>query len=320
MRVSILIISVFFLLFSCQDDNKVADEISKIDMNVAIERFDIAFAEAKPDDLHRLKTEFPFMFPTQFDDAFWIGKMSDTLQLQLNEETIKKFPSVKNEAKDIKKLFQHLKYYFPTFKTPRVITTTSDVDYRNKVIVTDTIAVIELDTYLGNDHFFYEGLQNYIVANMRPEQIVVDLADAYAKKYVSSSKRKNLLDEMVYSGKLLYLKDKLIPFKSDAEKIGYTQAQLDWVMVNQEQMWQYFIQKELLYSTDSKLPNRFINAAPFSKFYLAEIDNESPGKVGQFVGWQIVRAYMENNDVTLAELLNAPTQTVFNKSKYKPRQ
>lgn len=320
MRVSILIISLFFLVFSCQDNNKDADQIANIDVNLNIARFDVAFAEARPGDLHQLKTEFPFMFPSQFDDAFWVGKMSDTLQLQLNEETIKQFPDLKKEEEEIKQLFQSLKYYFPTFKTPRVITTTSDVDYRNKVIVTDTIAVIELDTYLGSDHFFYEGLQNYIVANMRPEQIVVDLADAYAKKYVSNAKRKNLLDEMVYSGKLLYIKDKLIPFKSDAEKIGYTQAQLDWVTANQEQMWQYFIQKELLYSTDSKLPNRFINAAPFSKFYLAEIDNESPGKVGQFVGWQIVKAYMGNNDVTLAELLNAPAQTVFNKSKYKPRQ
>ena len=227
---------------------------------------------------------------------------------------------LKTETKEIKQLFQALKYNFPTFRIPRVITTTSDVDYRNKVIVTDTIAIVELDTYLGKDHFFYEGLQSYIVANMRPEQIVVDLANAYAQKYVLNTKRKNLLEEMIYFGKLLYVKDKIIPFKTDAEKIGYTPEQLDWVVANQEQMWQYFIDKEVLYSTDSKLPSRFINDAPFSKFYLAEIDNESPGKVGQFVGWQIVRAFMENNDATLVDLINTPAQTIFNKAKYKPRQ
>jgi len=155
---------------------------------------------------------------------------------------------------------------------------------------------------------------------MNADQIVVDLANAYAEKMVLNSKRTNLLEEMIYSGKLLYIKDRIIPFKTDAQKIGYTQLQLDWVYANQEQIWQYFIDKELLYSTDSKLPNRFINPAPFSKFYLAEIDNESPGKVGQFVGWQIVKAYMDNNSVTLTELLNTPAQIVFNKSKYKPRQ
>lgn len=320
MRVFILIVSLFFLLFSCQDDNKLEAEISKIDINVNIERFDIAFAEAEPTNLPALKANFPFMFPRQYDDAFWYNKMQDTLQRQLSEETIKKFPALKTETKDIKKMFQHLKYYFPTFKTPRIITTTSDVDYKNKVIVTDTIAIVELDTYLGNDHFFYEGLQSYIVANMMPDQIVVDLANAYAEKYVLNSRRKHLLDEMVYFGKLLYIKDKVIPFISDAQKIGYTQQQLDWAFANQEQIWKYFIQKELLYSTDSKLPNRFINPAPFSKFYLAEIDNESPGKIGQFIGWQIVKAYMNNNDVTLNELLNTPAQTIFNKSYYKPRE
>ncbi len=320
MRVFILITSLFFLLFSCQDNNKVEAEIAKINIDFDVERFDIAFAEATPDDLPKLKSAFPFMFPEQYDDAFWINKMKDTLQLQLSEETIKTFSSFKTETEEIKQLFQHLKYYFPSFKTPRVITTTSDVDYRNKVIVTDTIAIVELDTYLGSDHYFYQGLQNYITANMKSEQIVVDLANAYAQKRVLNAKRKNLLEEMIYFGKLLYIKDKIIPFKSDAQKIGYTPEQLDWVKVNQEQMWQYFIQKELLYSTDSKLPNRFINDAPFSKFYLAEIDNESPAKVGQFVGWQIVKAYMENNDVTLTDLLNTPAQTVFNKSKYKPRQ
>ncbi|RAJ14645.1 gliding motility lipoprotein GldB [Olleya aquimaris] len=320
MRLVIFIVSLFFLMLSCQDDNTIQKEIAKININVDVERFDIAFAEAKPNDLPQLKSAFPFMFPEQYDDAFWIRKMNDTLQLQLNEETLKKFPDLKDETQEIKQLFQHLKYYFPTFKTPRVITTTSDVDYRNKVIVTDTIAIIELDTYLGNDHFFYEGLQAYIVANMKPEQIVVDLADAYAKKMVLNTKRKNLLDEMIYFGKLLYIKDKVIPFKTDAQKIGYTPEQLDWAYANQEQIWKYFIDKELLYSTDSKLPNRFINAAPFSKFYLAEIDNESPGRIGQFIGWQIVRAYMKNNDVSITELLNTPTQTLFNKSKYKPRQ
>ena len=97
MRVSILIISLFFLVFSCQDNNKDADQIANIDVNLNIARFDVAFAEARPGDLHQLKTEFPFMFPSQFDDAFWVGKMSDTLQLQLNEETIKQFPDLKKE-------------------------------------------------------------------------------------------------------------------------------------------------------------------------------------------------------------------------------
>jgi len=112
----------------------------------------------------------------------------------------------------------------------------------------------------------------------------------------------------------------MIPNKTDAQKIGYTQDQLDWAKANESYIWRYFVERELLYSTDSDLPSRFINPAPFSKFYLVEIDNESPGKIGQYMGWQIVRAYMENNDVILKQLLTASTEDIFNNSKFKPRK
>jgi uncharacterized protein YjaZ len=84
-------------------------------------------------------------------------------------------------------------------------------------------------------------------------------------------------------------------------------------------MWRYFIEKELLYSDDQKLIPRFINMAPFSKFYL-EIDNDTPGRVGAWIGWQIVRSYMENNKVSLQQLLNSNAKEIFEKSKYKPKK
>ena len=84
-------------------------------------------------------------------------------------------------------------------------------------------------------------------------------------------------------------------------------------------MWRYFLENELLYSKDSKLGNRFINPAPFSKFYL-EIDNESPGRVGTWLGWQIVRSYMNNNDVPLEKMLKMNAKELFEKSKYKPKK
>jgi uncharacterized protein YjaZ len=123
---------------------------------------------------------------------------------------------------------------------------------------------------------------------------------------------------MINSGKELYLKDILLPNYSDAERIGYTEKQVKWCQENESYMWEYFVSNKLLYSTESKLPNRFINLAPFSKFYL-EIDNETPGRVGQWVGWQIVRSYMQNNEVSVVQLLKADPTDIFEKSKYKPK-
>ena len=84
-------------------------------------------------------------------------------------------------------------------------------------------------------------------------------------------------------------------------------------------MWRYFLDSKLLYDNDSKLPGRFLEPAPFSKFYL-EIDNESPGRVGQWIGWQIVRSYMDHNDATLQKMLMTDAREIFEQSHYKPKR
>ena len=313
-----LVLCIFVIFISCKQEHQFEEEISKIEMTIAIERFDLAFAHARPNELSKLKEAFPFMFSKKYADSFWIKKMNDTLQLELNREVEKVYPKLNNEEGDIQSLFQHLKYYFPEFKKPRVVSATSFVDYRNKVIVTDSIVLIAIDTYLGSEHHFYNGIQKYLRANFNSDQIVVDLASEYAKGYIFPKQNKTLLDEMIYFGKQLYFKDLMIPFKTDAEKIGYTQQQLDWSKANETQIWSFLVEKELLFSTDSKLLNRFINPAPFSKFQLEEIDKESPGRIGQYMGWQIVKAFMQNNDVSLKKMLSSNAEEIFNESKFKP--
>jgi uncharacterized protein YjaZ len=110
-----------------------------------------------------------------------------------------------------------------------------------------------------------------------------------------------------------------LPSVTDAQKIGYSQEEMDWAKANEEQMWKYFVERELLYSTDSQLDRKFLDPAPFSKFGL-ELDNESPGRLGRYMGWQIVRAFMEKNPVGLQQLLDMPADEILKKSNYKPRK
>ena len=311
-------IVAFFI--ACGKKNGQEEDIAKIGTEIKIERFDKYFSQSADTELEKLQGDYPFLFSEKYPDSFWIAKKHDTLQMLLFAEVDKAFSNFEEGKGEIESLFNHLKYYFPEFKEPRVITTTSDVDYRHKVIVTDTIVIIALDTYLGKDHEFYQGIQKYIREDFNKEQIVVDMASEYAKKYIYQQSQKTLLDEMIYYGKQLYFKDVMIPFKSEAERIAYTPEQLDWAMANESYIWQYFVERELLFSTDSKLPGRFINPAPFTKFYLEEIDSQSPGRIGQYIGWQIVRAYMEQNKVPLKDMLMASSEEIFNNSKFKPRK
>lgn len=322
MKNVILLFGIFLIAVSCKKESQSQKNIAKINTDISVERFDKLFAKADSKELSDLKKAYPFMFSEKYSDSFWLAKKADTLQIQLFDEVAKTYPTFTTIETEIESLFNHLKYYFPEFNPPRVITVTNDVDYRNRVIVTDTIALIALDNYLGSEHDFYVygNIDKYIRKNLKKEQLVVDLASKYAKKYIYQSQKRTLLDEMIYCGKQLYFKDMVIPFKTDAERISYSQEELDWAIANESYIWRYFVERELLFSTDSKLPSRFINPAPFTKFYLEEIDTDSPGRLGQYIGWQIVRAYMKQNNVSLKDMLIKSTEDIFNNTKFKPRK
>jgi hypothetical protein len=150
--------------------------------------------------------------------------------------------------------------------------------------------------------------------------LTVDLANSYAKHYTFQQRRKIFLDDLIYEGKLLYFKDKMIPFKTDAEKLNYSEDEYKWTQANEEYIWRYFVDKEVLFSTDAKLPSRFINPAPFSKFYLEQIDTESPGEIGKYIGWQIVRAYMDKNTISFKQMLTKSTEEIYDNANYKPKK
>lgn len=316
-RAIFIVLLSFFVFFGCDDTDKVEAEIAKIPVEVNVSRFDREFARAKPADLPGLKNKYPYLFPVQYADSVWQAKLKDSIQIELFEEVGKAFPNFDMESQELKPLFQHIKYYFPEFKTPRVITLTSEVDYNNRVILADTLLLIGLDNYLGPEHRFYIDIQKYIAAGLDKKFIAGDVADNFARKVVPPLRDRTFLADLIYFGKLLYLKDKLMPNADDALKIGYSQEQIDWALVNEEPIWRNFIEQEHLYSTNVELRMRFLEPAPFSKFGL-ELDNESPGRLGQFIGWQIVRAFMNKNEVTLQQMLQIPAEEIFKKSNYKP--
>lgn len=310
---------ILFSFFACAEDDQKEAEIAKIPVEVEVLRFDQRFARATADSLSALKQEFPYLFPKQYPDSVWVQKINDTIQVALNEAVEEQFPDLRETTNELERLFQHIKYHFPEEELPQVVTLTSDVDYRNQVIWTNDLLLISLDTYLGVEHPLYLGVQDFIRNNFSKEQIVVDAAGAFAESKVKNPASRSFLNQMIYYGKLLYLKDLLVPFKSDAQKIGYTPEEMEWAKSNEAQIWRYFMEKELLYSSDSQLGPRFLFPAPFSKFYL-ELDSEAPARLGQFTGWQIVRQYMQKTEVSVEEMLKTDAETIFKKSNYKPNK
>jgi gliding motility-associated lipoprotein GldB len=306
------------IFFSCDKKTKIEKAVEKIPVELQITRFDRLFFETPPQDLDKLKKKFPVFFPSNTSDSVWIEKMKNPQWRELYSEVQKKFNKIDSVKSDLTTLFKHIKYYFPETKTPKVITVIAEMDYNRKVIYTDSLLVVSLELYLGKNHRFYE-FPKYLKQNFEEKQIAPDVVSSFSLKKIAPATDKNLLSQMIYYGKQMYIKDLLLPDYTDAQKMGFTPEQIIWCQENESYMWRYFISKEMLYSNDQKLAMRFIEPAPFSKFYL-EIDNESPGQVGTWIGWQIVRSYMNNNEVSLTDLLNTNTKEIFEKSKYKPRK
>ena len=318
-KYSSIFLLVMMFISGCKDDSGVQDEIAKIEVDLDVRRFDREFAQANPNDIPALKRRYPYLFPAQYADSVWEAKLKDTLQLALRQEINSAFPDFEEEAKNLSLLFKHIKYYFPSAKIPSIITVPSDVDYRNRVILADSLLLIGLDNYLGEDHKFYEGIERYIAAGLDKKYLLSDVAGAFANKMLRYPTDRSFLARMIFYGKRLYIKDRLMPFETDALRIGYFPEDLDWAQTNEEQIWRYFVERELLYSTDSELDARFLLPAPFSKFRL-DLDNESPDRLGRYIGWQIVRAFMDRNNVSLQQLFNLSAEEIFKKSNYKPKK
>lgn len=320
MRNPIWFICLLILTFyGCREADKEAADIAKIEVELDVARFDREFAEASPANIPRLKKKYPYLFPVNYPDSVWTAKVQDSLQMEISEEVEKTFPDLSEEEDGLRSLFQHIKYYYPNFLLPKIVTVTSDVDYANRVILADTLLLVGLDNYLGPSHDFYKVLPNYVAQDLDKKFLVRDVATAFAKKIVPPITDRTFLSQMIYYGKELYIKEKFMPLVTDDINIGYTQKQLDWAKANEEQVWRYFVEGGTIYDTDRNLGPRFLDPAPFSKFQL-ELDNESPDMIGRFIGWQIVRAFMNNNKEDMHEMLALSGEEIFKRSLYKPRR
>ena len=315
-----LILVIFLNFNACQDEFTNESDVESISVSISFDRFDLKFYDQPSKVIPELKKKYPFLFPKQFSDSVWISRQKDSLQLLLQSEVNKTFKNIELFERDVNHLFKHIKYLFPFAKIPRVITLTNNVDYQIKTVYSDSLLLISLDTFLGSENHLYDGIPSYIRKELDPKYITVQIADKFGAFIIPPVEDRTFLARMIYEGKKLYLHDLLLPHVPVEDRIVYTKEEFNWALENEKYVWQYFIEKQVLYQTQLEWVQRFIEPAPFSKFYL-QLDNETPGRIGSWLGWQIVNSYMTQFPETpLDELLKISSQKLFNLSKYKPNR
>ena len=229
----------------------------------------------------------------------------------------KLFPDVKFLETGFTDVFKHYKYYFPKNSIPRVVTTMSG--FSNAVGYIDSTLAISLEWYMGNKSPYYIMLQwpAYQFAHCSREYMLSDAVYGWLKTYFKPNENKDdMLSEIIHEGKIRYLVDAMLPDVDDTIKMWYSSKQLAYCKQNEFNIWAYFIQKNLLYSTDQGDIVKYTEEGPF----ISELSHDCPARVAIWFGWQIVRSYMKNNSkVTLQELMNeTDADKILKKSGYRP--
>jgi len=310
-------------------------DISNEKQDIEIVRFEKELFAADTIKLAQSVTEISNRYPAFFDlftykviqiggigDSLFMDGiklyLTDTLIINVKKQVDVKFSDFSKTEKELNEAFKHYQYYFKNKPLPTIYTCISG--FNQSVFTAENIVGVSLDKYLGRDCAYYQKLNStpqYKILNMYPEKIPSDVMFAWAvTEFEHTSKAVTLLDNMIHQGKLMYFVDAMLPDMNDSLKIGYTALQLSWCKKNEAQMWKQLIDDKMLYSNKRMDIIRYINFAPTTSGFPLE----SPGRTGVWIGWQIVREYMEKfPETTLSDLMfNSDYQQILNQSKYYP--
>lgn len=271
--------------------------------------------------LDQFKEKYPWFQGTVPDEDFALRR-SDVEETKIYKDAVAKIDVSKLNT-ELTDLFSHVKHYFPEFKEPTVFLYSSALQGIMEPIFYQSdehLIFIDISGFMGDNNENYKGLENYFQTSMNPHNIVPKVSEVLAEHFATpNGEQQKFIDELIYNGKIMTLQDAFLPETPDYLKMNYTQKQWDWAKENEVNIWNFFVENNLVFSDDIRLSERFIKPGPFSKFY-TEIDNESSPQVGIFIGWEICRKfYEEKPDTKLADFLKMEAQEIFNQSKYKPR-
>ncbi len=245
---------------------------------------------------------------------------TDLRNLELWDEVKRVWPDTEGLRQELESAFKHYLHYFPGKTVPEVISCISV--FNNSIIVDDSLLMISLDRYLGEDSEYYPplGIYSYQARKMTPDYAASDCIYAWAATEWDYSSAgygtKTLLNSMLHEAKLVYFTKRMMPALPDTILFGYTGRQMEFCRANEGMIWEYLVSKDLLFSTDGFLIRKFTGEAPFTSYFT----EESPGRAVVWTGFRIIERYMNNNpDVTMQELMSmTDCQSIMGGAKYNP--
>ncbi len=334
--IPVLLIALFFA--ACKNDKAVPD-VSDIKVAIPIERFDKSFFSIDTNNiaagLHAVQQQYPDFY-TDFMQEILRVNVSDTSAntLLVTKEFLRAYLPIYDSLqliykktdrfeKDLNQAFQFVKYYYPQYKTGKAILFIGTFDAPG-IASTDAGLAIGLQQYAGKNFSVYQSGQIqelfplYISRRFSQEYMVSNAMKAVVQDlFPDKSGGKTLVEQMIEKGKQWYLLDKFLPTTADSLKTGYTQQQLDWCNEHEGLIWTYIVKNEDLNSLTPAVIQTYIGEGPFTQGFSQEL---SPGNLGQWIGWQIIKKYADKNPgLTPTDIMKTDARKILEEAKYKPK-
>ncbi len=323
----------YILLFICsckQNPNRI--DVSGVPVEIKAERLDQDLFSSPDKNISYLRSKYGsffdlFCFKLTENGSPDTMLMKDKLNAFVIDADLKEINLVSEKIfhdftpydQQLTNAFKHYKYYFPGKPVPHVVTFISGFNYA--VVAADSVLGVGLDMYLGSDSRYYPALQfpHYKIVRMRKEYLVNDCMRGWGQsEWEQDASQNDFISQAIYFGKIIYFLNAMMPDVADSIKTGYTSAQLKWCEINEKNIWSFFIDKKMLFSNDQNQILKYLNDGPTSSGF----PKESPGAIGQWVGWRIIQSYMKNNSAVALEQLmnNNDYKKILHDSKYKPEK
>lgn len=344
----LIIICLMIFLVAC--NRSKAPDVSSIKVELKVARFDQDFfrldTNSLSDGLSGLQQKYPGFFNDYLMHILGLQPDSVMSEHSMERVALKQFlrdyrpvydsvevlySNFDKWAEGIKKGLQHVKYYFPDYQLPnKVITYIGPMDAFFMTsyglqgdVLTNAGIGIGLQLHLGQDFSFYQSEEGmtlypkYISQTFTPGNIPVNSMKNIADDIFPQDRRAfSLIEQIVNSGRRYYLLELFLPGVDEASVFGYTPDQLKGAYSNEAVIWDFFLNNDLLNSSDQDVIKNYIGQSPKTQ----EFGESSPGNLGSFTGLQIVKKFMQKfPDVSPDSLMKIPAREVYERSKYKPK-
>lgn len=332
----IFIISILLLsltLGSCRKNSRFQVDTKKENLKIEIKRFDRDFIHIDKknvlEDVKALYLKYPDFMPAYVSEVLGenpkdtvraaqliLKFLSDTAFQNVNKKVLTTFPDAAPYEQSLTSAFSYIHHYFPQLKVPQIYFFVSG--FNKSIMFTDQFMAVGTDLYLGSDYAKYRDVTyEYMMTNMRPESITPDIVSAFLfKSFPADFQDDRLLENMLYRGKVMYLLSVVMPDENPQNLMGYTKLQWEWCRKYEKDIWETIVEQKDLFSTDLLLIGKYMNDAPFT----SPVSQDSPGRLGTWVGWQIVQHYMDKHkNVSLQDLMKENNyQKILDRAQYNP--